>query len=270
MKFKISEISKMSGFSPSGIRFFEEAGVIKPTRGDNQKYREFSMDDLQMLLACKQYRECGIPLNQAVELLKNANPAQIRAQINSQALWLEKEITRKRLLLKHLEEISSAIQKIEQTEPVFERCTLPGLYYLKLWQPGYPEGEYAPHDSVFEWLEQSPITNSCLLLSTENLLRGSGELETAWGLCIEEDSAKLLGFSPAAQIKEIPAQECVRVLVNVTENLTIDSGQLTATRQYLKELSLHPTGPAVSTFILSVNDKNSQFNRYDYLWIPVH
>ncbi len=56
IKFKIGEISRLSGFSPSGIRFLEEAGVVSPTRGKNEKYREYSLTDLQRILICRKYR----------------------------------------------------------------------------------------------------------------------------------------------------------------------------------------------------------------------
>ena len=79
MKFKIGEISKLSGFSPSGIRFFEEAGVISPARGSNEKYREYSLSDLQRLLICRKYRECGFSLQESVEMLLHAWPRVSRA-----------------------------------------------------------------------------------------------------------------------------------------------------------------------------------------------
>ena len=268
MKFKISEISRMSGFSPSGIRFFEKAGLINPTRGQNQKYREFSLTDLQLLLLCKQYRECGLSLHQSVEMIKLADIHGIQAHIKSQAHCLREEITKKQLQLGFLENTYKDLDHVDLESQHCEIATLPALMFLHLWQPGAIDGEFTASDPVLDWLDLSPIVNSCLLLPEESLLHGKGEISTLWGLAIEEEHASMLNFAPVVKFERFKERRCVRVVVRLSEELTISSNQLDILREYLTMNNLQPSGPAICRLLIALMKKD-RLCRYDSLWVPI-
>ncbi len=269
MKYKISEISKMSGFSPSGIRFFEEAGLISPIRGSNQKYREFSLNELQLILACKRLREFGYSLQEAVEFLSMDANSEVIASFHYQMAKIEQEITRKKLLTSILAQKAACLERMESVGLCCEIRQMPALYRVNLWQPGSQEGEYHPFSLVHEWLDKSPFTESCLKLSGESLLLGEGDLETKWGLSIEEETAKKINFQPTFTFESIPVTNCVCTIVQINENLTISSSQLARVREFFTEKSLKICGPAYSRYIIG-RKKGSEFIRFDHLWVPVN
>lgn len=63
----IKEIEILSGMDRANIRFYEREGLIAPKRMDNG-YRDYSEDDLQMLLRIKLLRSLHISLNEIKEL----------------------------------------------------------------------------------------------------------------------------------------------------------------------------------------------------------
>ncbi len=269
MKYKISEISKMSGFSPSGIRFFEEAGLISPIRGSNQKYREFTLNELQLILACKRLREFGYSLQEAVEFLSMDTHSEVIASFHDQIKKIEQEITTKRLLTNMLAQKKACLERMESRGVCCEIRQMPALFRVNLWQPGSQEGEYHPFSLVHEWLDKSPFTESCLELSGDSLLSGEGDLETRWGLSIEEETAKKINFQPTFMYESIPITNCVCSIVQINENLTISSSQLTHVREFLAKKSLKISRPAYSRYIIG-RKKGSAFIRFDQLWIPVN
>ena len=268
LKYKISEISKMSGFSPSGIRFFEEAGLIKPTRSKNQKYREYSLTDLQIILFYKQYRKCGMSLQQAIETLKHSDIQSVRNDLDHQASYIRQEINRAELKLEYIENRKRILENINLTDQKCEIVELPALLFLPLWQPDQVNENFAPPELVCQWLEQAPIVNSYLLIDEKSLLGEQEEISTTWGLAIEESHAELMHFLSFNHVKRINKRECVRTIVRLSDRLTILNDQLNGLREFIKANHLQPSGVAVSRLFLTLVNDN-EIERYDYLWLPV-
>ena len=70
---KIGIVSKLSGFSPSGIRYFEERGIVSPSHGRDGTYRSFDLPDVARLLECRNYRECGCDTAEIAALLSHGS-----------------------------------------------------------------------------------------------------------------------------------------------------------------------------------------------------
>ena len=70
---KIGVVSKLSGFSPSGIRYFEERGIVSPSHGRDGTYRSFDLPDVARLLECRNYRECGCDTAEIAALLSHGS-----------------------------------------------------------------------------------------------------------------------------------------------------------------------------------------------------
>lgn len=267
MKFKIGEISKLSGFSPSGIRFFEEAGVVSPVRGMNEKYREYSLEDLQRLLICRKFRECGFSLEESVEMLRHADIQELKVHISRQADCIKHSLMEKQALLEYLNQQITDIDQAGEN-PVCEITQMPALYWFKLWQPGDLEEDIIPFSVMYEWIERGPFTNSCLLLPHDELLSGQGDLATMWGTAIEEKFAQLLNFQPHGKTTFFQSCEAIRKIILPTASLTIPSGQLDSVREFVTSKNLRVSGPALSRFFYS-RIKDGHLVRYDHLWIPI-
>lgn len=66
---KINEIETLTGMERANIRFYEREGLIEPKRMDNG-YRDYSEDDLQILLRIKLLRSLHISLDE-IKALKD-------------------------------------------------------------------------------------------------------------------------------------------------------------------------------------------------------
>ena len=76
---KIGIVSKLSGFSPSGIRYFEERGIVSPSHGRAGTYRSFDLPDVARLLECRNYRECGCDTAEIAALLSHGSLCDVDA-----------------------------------------------------------------------------------------------------------------------------------------------------------------------------------------------
>ena len=46
---RIGEVSNIVGLDVSSIRFYERKGLINPDRGEDNKYRDYSLEDIECL-----------------------------------------------------------------------------------------------------------------------------------------------------------------------------------------------------------------------------
>jgi Cu(I)-responsive transcriptional regulator len=66
----IGEAAARSNVPPKTIRFYEEAGIIKPAARSENRYRVYSDADVQMLRFVQRARTLGFPLKDVAELLE--------------------------------------------------------------------------------------------------------------------------------------------------------------------------------------------------------
>ena len=84
----IKELETLSGMERANVRFYEREGIISPKRMDN-KYRDYSEDDLQILLRVKLLRSLHIPLDE-IKSLKAGN-GDLSEALEKQIKELEQE-----------------------------------------------------------------------------------------------------------------------------------------------------------------------------------
>jgi MerR family copper efflux transcriptional regulator len=67
---KIGEVANRSGVSPKTIRFYEEAGIIRPAARGENRYRVYGEADIQTLSSIQRARALGFPLKDISRLLE--------------------------------------------------------------------------------------------------------------------------------------------------------------------------------------------------------
>lgn len=65
---KINEVEHQTGIAKNNIRFYEDQGLLKPSRSSNG-YRDYSSDDIEALRQIKLLRKLDIPLEEIKRLL---------------------------------------------------------------------------------------------------------------------------------------------------------------------------------------------------------
>lgn len=60
---KISEVSKLTGFSTDTLRYYERIGLIAHVQRNNHGVRDFQESDLKRIEFIKCMRQAGIPIN---------------------------------------------------------------------------------------------------------------------------------------------------------------------------------------------------------------
>ncbi len=114
MDYKIKELAELSGVSARTLRYYDQIGLLKPTRQEDNGYRlygEAQVDRLQQILF---YRQLGLPLEEIRRTLDSADFDRSQA--------LEAHLA---LLRQQQEELNLLIRNVEKTI-----CSLKGEYSM--------------------------------------------------------------------------------------------------------------------------------------------
>lgn len=58
-KMMIHEVAKLTGITIRALHYYDEIGLLEPTKADKTKYRLYSENDLEKLQQILFYREVG-------------------------------------------------------------------------------------------------------------------------------------------------------------------------------------------------------------------
>lgn len=67
----IKEVETLVGLTSKNIRYYEDVGLIKPNRNNENSYRIYSNDDLKKLKIIKFLRELNVPIQEIKLLFEN-------------------------------------------------------------------------------------------------------------------------------------------------------------------------------------------------------
>ena len=112
MRLKIGEFAKIGMVSVSALRFYNEAGLLKPAEVDRWTgYRYYSLDQLPALNRILALKDLGLSLEQIKQLMGEELPAeQIRGMLRLKRAELQAEMTDLRA---RLDRVEARLQQIE-------------------------------------------------------------------------------------------------------------------------------------------------------------
>ena len=111
---KINEVEQAIGITKKNIRFYEEQGLLKPSRNSANGYRDYSKEDVDTLCQIKLLRKLGIPIEEIKKL--QSHYLTLEDCLRRHLITLERES-------KNLEAVQSFCKNILETDSSLD--TLP-------------------------------------------------------------------------------------------------------------------------------------------------
>lgn len=105
---RIGEAADETGLTISNIRFYEKRGLLAPAREQENKYRDYTPEDIRRLKQIMVYRKMGLSIERIHDLLEN----------DSEFAKILKEQEEK--LLEQMEELQGALnlcRRLEEENP---------------------------------------------------------------------------------------------------------------------------------------------------------
>ncbi len=97
--FTISQVARLTGMNAKAIRYYESIGLLPPARRSTNRYRRYSIADVNRLILLRRIRLLGVPLSAAKPLLVGASDArcidvqrELLTLVNQRLYALDREI----------------------------------------------------------------------------------------------------------------------------------------------------------------------------------
>lgn len=130
---KRNEVEKITGLTRKAILYYEDKGLIRPHKGENN-YRTYSQEDADRLLQISIYRKLGLSISEIKNILASKEK-ELGSILRDRQYRLELEEGKKNLLEKLIksqdfEEIAKDLEALEKEETIYERLEriFPGYF----------------------------------------------------------------------------------------------------------------------------------------------
>lgn len=130
---KRSEVEKITGLTRKAILYYEDKGLIRPHKEENN-YRSYSEEDVDRLLQISIYRKLGLSLLEIKNIL-STKEKELASILRGRQYRLELEESKKNLFEKLIksqdfEEIAKDLEALEKEETIYERLAriFPGYF----------------------------------------------------------------------------------------------------------------------------------------------
>jgi len=70
MEYTVQKLGKLSGVSTRTLRYYDEIGILKPSRINSLGYRMYGSEEVNKLQQILFYRELGVNLESIKEIIK--------------------------------------------------------------------------------------------------------------------------------------------------------------------------------------------------------
>lgn len=130
---KRSEVEKITGLTRKAILYYEDKGLIRPHKEENN-YRSYSEEDVDRLLQISIYRKLGLNISE-IKNIFSTKEKELASILRDRQYRLKLEESKKNLLEKLIksqdfEEIAKDLEALEKEETIYERLEriFPGYF----------------------------------------------------------------------------------------------------------------------------------------------
>lgn len=154
----IKQAEKLSGVSRRNIRYYEQAGLIRPVRNPENDYREYSPEDIAALKLIRALRMVDMPLEQVKAVL--TGETKLRDAASAQKVRLAGEAARLETAMRFCAEMAQS--GVPDVDRLLSRMEEPearqGL--CRRWLEDYRLQARAEREKVFTFVPDTPVTNA--------------------------------------------------------------------------------------------------------------
>lgn len=111
--YRIGEISRLYGVGPDSLRYYEELGILKPHRGENN-YRMYHIHDLWRLNVIRDLRELGFSMAQIQDYLEHRTLASTEELLTKELSLIRERIRKLQDLQANIEDRLSVLKEIQR------------------------------------------------------------------------------------------------------------------------------------------------------------
>lgn len=267
-RYKIKEFSEEMGVTIDLVKHYEKYGIINPIKEEECKYRFYTIQHGERILASKRFRNMGFTIRESAKIINEYSLDEIQETLNDKANEIENEIKKLKNIHKRINALNQQCELFKENENKSIITTSPGFYFLKQTENTEFFQDEATKERVKEWIEQFPFITKSLKVN-KDYFNGQEEMNYNWGLVIDTNTAKNIGIDCSNPVIYIKPQKCYRY-VGVGAYNHSSLGMLKDVLETVKKDGLNVVGDVIIESGIDSFNKNIGIREIHYIfWIPI-
>ena len=266
VRYKIGDVARILGISPDLIRYYEEKGIVRPTKDPANNYRYYDAWDINYLTDCLWFKNFGFGIDQVSQLVTEYSYDSLLDCLDNKADELLASIKRQELLLQR---IRKYCEKLVQTKKQLGKCDLAQndefVRYINRRNATY-DSDARLQSLTREWLKYMPFTRRYFEIPEEALLAGGEDYE--WGFSLGMQYVTEFGINIIPPIEFVPSALCIYSAFKSVGKGNFTPRHLDFMKDFAAENGYRITGRAFGNLSCSVIEDDLPTGYFE-VWLPV-
>ena len=260
---KIKAMANLMGISVSGLRKYEQYGIISPHINESTNQREYDGMDMGHLFNAKRYRQYNYTMKQTAHLLYETNLDDILLHHLDMEDTLNKEI---QYAIRRKERLREIINFIEEARFDIQTCSIrrrPAMWLLRLVEDEKLIEDAVISDNRKSWI--SDIPSSCVTLVYQYSESKPDVKEFKYAISIYESDAHLWEQEKIHQVEAVEEQDCVFTSYLHTSEYEFQD-RIEKAVQFIDKNGLYVCDKILTRGVLFTDGGKSLYRE---IWIPI-
>jgi DNA-binding transcriptional MerR regulator len=266
MRYKIGEVARILGISPDLIRYYEEKGIVAPTKDPYNNYRYYDTWDINYLIDCLWYKNFGFGIDQVAHMFSECSFDALLDKLEEKSVEITALMRRQELLLgrirKYHERLTDMKGRIGKCDM---RRNAEFIYYINRTNSEY-DNRRELQELSRRWLKYMPFSRRFFEIPA--LGESDGEDSYSWGFSLGMQYAEEFHIMATPPITYMPSHMCVHSAFKSEGKDKFSARHVDFMQEYAESAGLKPLGGAFGNLACSVIE-NGKVTGYFEAWLPV-
>lgn len=253
MKYRIHEIAKMLNISSQLLRYYEQNGLIAPSRDENG-YRYYTPEDINRLIGILRYKNMGFSLSECKALMYSCSLEETIAKQSRQYNLYAWNLLKQQCILE------TSLERLKEWE----------MYREGKWKEVFVQSPdilritlNTPQKSNKEIINLMPVSFICPLLDLEHAE------EIDWGFAIEKQYLDRLGLPVLQAYEHISGSVSLSFVAETMGNTYLSKEMFLQRKEELEKHGYHVKGKIWGQTIGNYLDDKQVHHRLHRFYMPI-
>lgn len=210
-RYKIKEFSEEMGVTIDLVKHYEKYGIINLIKEKECKYRFYTIQHGERILASKRFRNMGFTIRDSAKIMNEYSLEEIQSTLNCKADEIEKEIRKLQSMHKRIIALNEQCDLFKSGENKGEITISPGFYFLSQTENTEFYQDEVTKERVKEWVEHFPFVTKSLKVNKDYFYEE--QLNYNWGLAIDKYTADNIQIDCSYPVTYIEPMKCYKYVV---------------------------------------------------------
>ena len=267
MKYKINEVSQITGVPVDTLRYYEKIGVISPKIDDNNHYRYYEAWDINFIFDYTNYRKLEYSSRESLNFIHGASLEEQLAMLQTKQHYYQSKIEHYTKLKGRNDKLLAEIQGLCESLNHVTMEQAPAYLYIPYRKNYDFHGFKEYKEELNEWLGHLEMTDNVIMVDKDCALN-QGENTYHWGLMVQESDFRATGLRITDNVRRIPEGLCVKIVIQAGGAGTFHYSLLEPAFKFIKEHNFTLAGDPYGILWIRSHE-GEQMHRYFAFYLPV-